>query len=559
MKICWNLTSKCNRNCRFCFREKNLNDLSFDENIIVLDNLIKMEVTKITFAGGEPLLYPDFDKLLKESKNRGIYNKLNTNGSLLNKNNINLYLPYIDKIAFSIDSSSDEENFFLGRGTNHYSHIKDVIHLIKKENYNTKIEINTVITAQTINGLEELYNSIKSTFKNNEINKWKLIRFCAFREMEDEKSNKFEITDEEFRLTKEKFENKDSNFLITVVDRDEMNEKIVVNPNGILEMTKNNQKKYKDLKTDSINNINKFNNTQNSNFLDTNLNLYKVFFQVAQYGSLSMASKKMLLSQPAISKSIKKLEDDLDVKLFYRTINGMSLTEKGAELYKFVEDAYNTIKIGERCMIESNNLYKGKLSIGAPSHIASFYLFDKVKKFHNDYPQIEISIVSRSTADLVKLLENHEIDFAIDTSPVTGNEKTLCIEELGKFTHSLIALKKNNYNAKIDSLRDLENYPLILPVAHSSHRKKIDALAQNCDVNFKNVIAIETTEMIKEAIMQDVGIGYIIKSFAKGELESKIFEEIKIEEKLPEVTINLIYIDKYLTNVPKKFIDDYLK
>ena len=88
----------------------------------------------------------------------------------------------------------------------------------------------------------------------------------------------------------------------------------------------------------------------------------------------------MLISQPAVSRSIKKLEEDLNVELFYRTINGMVLTEKGKELLSYVEDACNSLKIGERSMMESSSLIKGKLSIGIPSHIISFYIFDYIKE-----------------------------------------------------------------------------------------------------------------------------------------------------------------------------------
>ena len=247
----------------------------------------------------------------------------------------------------------------------------------------------------------------------------------------------------------------------------------------------------------------------------------------------------------------------MDVSLFYRTINGMSLTDRGKELYRYVEDAYNSIKTGERSMMESQNLYKGKLIVGSPSHIASFYLFDKLKKFHVDYPQVEISIISRSTSDMVKQLENHKLDFVIDTSPIEGNEKILTVEKLTELEHCFVTLSKYNYN--INSIRDLEDYPLILPVSHSFHRKKLNDLAFDCDATFKNVVAIETSEMIRESIVQDLGIGYIIKDVVKREIDNGTMKVLKIEEELPKISLNLVYIDKYLTNIPKLFIDEYLK
>ena len=102
MKVCWNLTSKCNRNCKFCFRDQTNIELSLDESLGVLDNLEKLDVSRITFAGGEPLMYKEFVALTKESKKRGIYNKLNTNASLLTKDNVKEYLKYIDKADITV-------------------------------------------------------------------------------------------------------------------------------------------------------------------------------------------------------------------------------------------------------------------------------------------------------------------------------------------------------------------------------------------------------------------------------------------------------------------------
>jgi DNA-binding transcriptional LysR family regulator len=107
-----------------------------------------------------------------------------------------------------------------------------------------------------------------------------------------------------------------------------------------------------------------------------NLNLYKTFYEVATLGSISAASKKTFTSQPAISKSIKKLEEELQVQLFYRTLSGTELTEKGRELLFYVEEAFNNLITAERSMIEEENLERGKISIGVPSQIGTFYIFD---------------------------------------------------------------------------------------------------------------------------------------------------------------------------------------
>ena len=553
MKVCWNITNRCNRNCKFCFRDKASNELSLDYNLQVLNNLEKLNVTKISYSGGEALLYEGIEKLFRASKEKGIYNKLNTNGSLLEKDNIEIFLKYIDDITISIDTVVDQENYFLGRGAFHYSHVCEILPIIKEKYPDMRIEINTLLISTTLNGLETLYNELENKFSNL-IYRWKIIRFCPFREMSQSVIEQFQVSDDEFNNVKQKFLNKKSSFNISFVNVDDMASKNIVSPLGILETGKSSQRKYLDLTKSIV--INKYNNDNFS--INTNLNLYRVFFEVAQAGSLSMASKKMLVSQPAISKSIKKLEEELNVTLFYRTINGMHLTEKGEELYGYVEEAYNTIKTAERSMLESKNFYKGKLVIGVPSHIASFYLFDKLKKFHLDYPQIEISIISRPTSDLIRQLENHELDFVIDASPIEGNEKMLSIKKLTEIRHYFVALKEKDYNKKVTSLKDLENMPLILPVNHSYHRKKLNDLSFNYDVNFSNVISFETSEMIKESVLQDLGIGYLLEDIVKREIDNDVLEKVEILEDLPSITINLVYIEKYLTNVPKMFIENYL-
>lgn len=288
-----------------------------------------------------------------------------------------------------------------------------------------------------------------------------------------------------------------------------------------------------------------------------NLNLYKIFYDVAQYGSVSTASKNLLISQPAISRSIKKLEEDLNVTLFYRTLNGMILTEKGKELLVYVEDACNSLRIGERSMMETTNLVKGKLSIGVPSHIASFYLFDKIREFHKNFPQIEISIFNRSKAELIKLLENHEIDIVIDTSPICGNEKELHIEELIRCHHCFVTLSEEQL--EVHSIKDLENVPLILPVRRSTHRQRLQELALENNTQFNNVLSLENSEMVHEAILKGNGVGYILQDIVKKDIERGVLKVLPVKEDLPFVTVNLIYIDKYLMNAPKEFIDNYLK
>lgn len=293
---------------------------------------------------------------------------------------------------------------------------------------------------------------------------------------------------------------------------------------------------------------------------NVNLNLYKTFYEVATSGSISAASKKYFTSQPAISKAIKKLEEELNMQLFYRTLNGIELTDKGQELLFYVESAYNSLITAERSMTETNNLEKGKLSIGVPSQIGTFYIFDKIEKFHLKYPKIEITIISKSTSQLLTLLESHEIDFIIDSSPINNSSDKVIVKPLTQVNNCFIAVNNSKFlkDNHIKTIKDLEDMPLILPIKGTSNREELDKILTINDVNINNVINIHTSEMIIGAVKKDLGIGYIIYDLVKKDIDNKELILVDINTVLPKITINLVYVKNYLTTAPLVFLKEYI-
>lgn len=286
-----------------------------------------------------------------------------------------------------------------------------------------------------------------------------------------------------------------------------------------------------------------------------NLNLYKTFYDVAKYGSISKTAINTYTSQPAISKAIKKLESELNTQLFYRNLNGVELTDKGKELLYFVEKSYSNLVIAERTMLETENLERGKLSIGMPSNIGSFYLFDKIIEFHNNYPNIEITIITGSTNNLLSLLDSHKVDFVIDTSPINNISSDTIVTELNSVNYCFVS--KNKYD-DIKSLKDLENKPLILPIPGTKNRYDLDELLSKNDVNIENVINIHTSEMIISGVKKNLGIGYVIYNLVEDDIKSGELNLVNIKEKLPTSVINIVSDKNFLTSAPKKFIKDYI-
>ena len=289
---------------------------------------------------------------------------------------------------------------------------------------------------------------------------------------------------------------------------------------------------------------------------DTNLNLYKIFCVVAESKNYKEASDKLYLTESTISSHITNLEKKLDIILFYRERDGLVLTEAGKELYDSMHNKIKDLEFAENAIIQNYDISKAKISIGCPSHISIFYLSKYITKVRNDYPNLKIDIVSVADYNgLLQLLQRHIIDFVIiDTVPDNINNE-LIIKTLKKINNIFIS----NELIEIKDIKEMEQYKYILNYKESISTKRLFEVLKENNVEIEADIQSDNTEMRIEEVRQGQGIGYVMKEAVEDALNKGELYEIKLPIKLPEVNINLIYIEKYLTKIDKIFIKKYLE
>lgn len=289
--------------------------------------------------------------------------------------------------------------------------------------------------------------------------------------------------------------------------------------------------------------------------MNVDLELYRVFYVVAKNKHMTKASEELHISQPAISQSIKKLEEQLGGILFLRNNKGMQLTEEGKMVYEYVKGALTLINNAENEFTSFKTLSKGEIKIGCSTTLTKLILIDVLKKFHKEYPNININITNDLTSNLIKKLKIGKLDFVIFNES-NVKENSLYLEKIKELKQGFI-YNPEFYKDDVTNFEDLNNLPLILQKGESNSRKLLDYIALKNNVKLIPKMEVVSQELITEFTNIGLGVGFAIIDLARRNYKN--LKELKINKKIPDINIYLATNNSLsLTFASKKFIE-YLK
>ena len=133
-----------------------------------------------------------------------------------------------------------------------------------------------------------------------------------------------------------------------------------------------------------------------------NLEYYRIFYEVARAGSITAAAEKLCISQPAVSQTIRQLEEGLGSPLFVRASKGVRLRAEGEVLFSYVEKGIGSLLAGEEAFRSMVSLEQGEVKIGASDMTLRFYLLPYLEDFHAKYPSIRVQVTNGPTPETMR-------------------------------------------------------------------------------------------------------------------------------------------------------------
>lgn len=286
--------------------------------------------------------------------------------------------------------------------------------------------------------------------------------------------------------------------------------------------------------------------------MNSNFEYYKIFYYVAKYENLTKAATALKTSQPAVTRTIHKLEGELGCRLFTRSKTGMKLTPEGRTFYGYVAAGCAQFFKGENDLSNLISLENGTIYISATETALHCYLFQAMEEFNSLYPNVRFKILNNSTTESVNAVKEGKVDLAFVSANLQV-AKPLRMKILRKYRDILIAgMRFEELKAGKEelSLKELVSYPWISLTAETITRRFLNEYFEKNGLTFAPDMELATTDMILPAVRHNLGLGFIPAEFADAELKSGQVFEIKVKEKLPERNIILIYDMEYPAPIP---------
>lgn len=276
-----------------------------------------------------------------------------------------------------------------------------------------------------------------------------------------------------------------------------------------------------------------------------NFELYKVFYYVAKCKNITKASEILHISQPAITQTIKKLESELCVTLFYRTSRGMELTSVGEELFQNIKNSIACLNNCKRLLEKWDAKESKTIRIGGGTTLLKHNALEGFKFFKEKYPNVKIEIVRGITSVLLNKLHDNLLDLVLFNMPTQMDEK-LDYKVIETVQDVFVAnpIFYNSLKEKKMNMAELTNLPFVLQSDVSSSRKFLNSICKKNKIVLNNSYELESYDLVLAFVKAGLGIGFVNKNHILKEIERKELFELNLDYQIPTRQIGIAFHKK---------------
>ena len=276
--------------------------------------------------------------------------------------------------------------------------------------------------------------------------------------------------------------------------------------------------------------------------MEQNLSQYKIFYEVAKAGNISKAAKELYISQPAISKAISKLEDNLGLSLFTRSSRGVQLTSEGEILFEHTREAFDALERGEQELKRIQEFDIGHLRIGVSNTLCKYILLPYLKTFIDQYPHMKVTIESQATAQTLARLEQQKIDLGLVAEPSVRRDlafiPVMDIQDTFVTTPNYL---ENLYLREGQDTSLFETGNIMLLDTSNMTRHHVDEYMAENNIFPHQILEVTTMDLLIEFAKIGLGIACVIKELVQKELDSGMLVEIPLDIPIHRRTIGFAY------------------
>ena len=266
----------------------------------------------------------------------------------------------------------------------------------------------------------------------------------------------------------------------------------------------------------------------------------KIFYYVGKHKNITKAAAELYSSQPAVSRAIQNLEQELGCRLLVRTKSGVEFTQEGKILYEYASIAYSQLLKAEDEVMGSVSTEGGTIYIGSTITALYGYLFDILNDFREKHPKVKFKITTSSSDKAIEKLKNGIVDMSFVTTPFKIS-KQFSIVKISKFNDILIAGNRfSKLRGKTLSLEDLSKYPLICLEEGMQLREFIDNIFAEHNLAFTPEIEPDSAHLIVQMVRHDFGLGFVPQSMAEEAIGRGEIFKVNLTNELPARHICLI-------------------